>query len=542
MLFLRIRQAEVALAGGRLDEAYDLATRPDVRSHCKGQELIGRVTHALLARGARWMEMDRPADAAADADRVIRLAGQLPEAVELKARAAAAMLAEHERRRRSAGVLARARQHLHRGQLAVAEQVVRRGDLSTGGLQVIMEDLHEQQQRVTDALASAESALSRGDYEQVIADLAAVRSLDSTNPQFVELTARTHRGLLEQASETLRSGRLDMAALIEHRLAKLGHNAMEVEQFRQTLAHLRHAWEAIERGQLRRAEETLRRLGGGSLSGVGWLSEAVERLQLAASAIEGLRTGPIGLLGSAGLAAARVPIGGSGMNETLPPPAAKASSPRSAATPPPLPRRGAVIGNRFLVQVDGAGSFLVVRDSAVSIGPISASSRVHVGLICEPNTPAITVERVEDDYFLRAGIPGRPADGGVLVNDAVATSRLLNSGDRLALSPRCRLLFATPCPASTTATLDLTGARYPRGDVRRVVLMDGDLVLAPGGASHVRVDSLSEPVVLVQRDGQLFLRGGVAVTMGDQPIDGNTPVQPGLPVRGAGFGFVITPL
>ena len=38
---LRIRQAETALAGGRLDEAYELARARDVRAHRNGQRLIG---------------------------------------------------------------------------------------------------------------------------------------------------------------------------------------------------------------------------------------------------------------------------------------------------------------------------------------------------------------------------------------------------------------------------------------------------------------------------------------------------------------------
>jgi len=85
--------------------------------------------------------------------------------------------------------------------------------------------------------------------------------------------------------------------------------------------------------------------------------------------------------------------------------------------------------------------------------------------------------------------------------------RLLASGECLDLSPRCRLTFRLPSPASTTAVLDLTGARLPRADIRRVILMDQDLIIGPGSASHVVATQLERPVVLHVSQGQLVCQG-----------------------------------
>lgn len=526
MLFLRIRQAEVALADQRLDEALELVTRPEVRAHRRGQDLVGKLARALIARGQQWLEKDRPSDAALDADKALRLAGSLPEAMELKAQATAAMLDNQDRRRRSADALARARFALNHGRLASAHELVDRGDLSAASLQVIMDDLRDQQRRVEATITSIEAAMARGDHDIAINDLLTARKLDATNPRIGQLIAEAHRELAQRAGQAIEDGRVDLALLLEQRLVRLAHDSLDVEQYRQALAQLRIAWDAVERGNIRRAEETLRRLGS-TLPRATWIAEAADRLQQAAAAIEAVRAGPMGLL--AGAAAA--PPTASSMGETLAPPAPRAAS---SFAPPVRRHAGAPLGDRWMIQVDGAGSFVVLRDSTISIGAISSSAKATVGLICQPNTPTVTIERVEDDYFLRAPSPIR-------VNDAPTVSKLLTNGDRVALSPRCRMIFAMPCPASTTATIDLTGARHPRGDVRRIILMDRDLVIAPGGASHVRCDSLNEPVVIVHRDGQLYLKGGTAVTMGDQPIDEETPLQPGQPVRGAGFGFVITP-
>jgi len=50
VLILRIRQAECALADGRLDEVFDIASADDVRQHRNGQRLIGKLIEQLISR------------------------------------------------------------------------------------------------------------------------------------------------------------------------------------------------------------------------------------------------------------------------------------------------------------------------------------------------------------------------------------------------------------------------------------------------------------------------------------------------------------
>jgi hypothetical protein len=189
------------------------------------------------------------------------------------------------------------------------------------------------------------------------------------------------------------------------------------------------------------------------------------------------------------------------------------------------------IPERFILQVDGAGAFLVIRSGVTKIGPISSTALPDVPLIAEPTSPAISIERVEDDYFLRAG--GKV----VAVNDNPVSDALLASGDRIGLSPRCRFTFALPHAASTTAVIDLSGARYPRSDVRRVILLDRDLVLGPGPASHVRVPGLAAPVVLNLRGG--LLRASAPATVDGKPLGREEGLPVGVPLAAGGASFVI---
>jgi hypothetical protein len=157
------------------------------------------------------------------------------------------------------------------------------------------------------------------------------------------------------------------------------------------------------------------------------------------------------------------------------------------------------LASKFTLQIDGVGSFYVVRDSRITVGPVSSSARPTVGLMVDPNLPAITIERSEDDYFIRSSSP-------VLVNDVAMTNKLLADSDRINLSPRCVMKFNVPNPASTTATLSLPAARLGRADVRRVILMDRDILIGPTEGSHILAESLDETIVLFTQNGQLICR------------------------------------
>src|SRR2546421_7037148 len=112
MLILRIRQGEVALADGRLDEAYQIATRPDVRSHRRGQNLIGDLARALVKRGQEHLEAQRIALTLADCEKASHIAGNLPEVAELREAAANLAQQQHRAARRNAVAFAAARDHI----------------------------------------------------------------------------------------------------------------------------------------------------------------------------------------------------------------------------------------------------------------------------------------------------------------------------------------------------------------------------------------------------------------------------------------------
>jgi hypothetical protein len=154
---------------------------------------------------------------------------------------------------------------------------------------------------------------------------------------------------------------------------------------------------------------------------------------------------------------------------------------------------------KFLLQVDGVGSFLVMRGRSVRIGPVSGGGRPDVGLLTEAGAPTVTIVRSDEDYFLQSAVP-------VKVNDRAVASKLLCDGDRIALGPRCRIGFSRPNAASASAVLEINGARLGRGDVRRVILMDREIVMGDASSAHVRTRELRGPAVLLAGRRGLTLR------------------------------------
>lgn len=529
MLILRIRQAEVALADGRLDEAFGLCGGDDARSaalraHRRGQDVVGRLARALVQRGKQHLLADRLSLALADCGKAEQLAGNLPEVAELRSAADQLALDQHQRQRKAAQVLAAAREQIENGHLASGERLLASPDAPQSRAGALLQDLGARRSAVELALRNARAALDRSDFDAALTDLAAAHKTDLADERVVELTNTIVRTLRTRAAEAFDAGRLDLAESLVKRLLPVDGNGVETQSLQRACGHARQAWQLLDRGRPGEALQILRRLAS-QFPKAAWMSEPIDQLARAEEAMQALRGGPLGVLGAAG----DEPVPHDAPTE--PPPSSGAGG---AGVPPALPRpalprdasrgrddratQGDLLPARFILQVDGAGSYLVLRQSSVTIGPVSSSRLPDIALVADPGTPLATIERTEDDYFLRSG-------GNVLVNDHPMSQKLLTSGDRIGLSHRCRMTFVLPNPASTSAAIDLSGARYPRADVRRVILLDRDILLGPGPAAHVRLDHLPANLVLRLRDGRLWL--------------GARPLPVGEPVSAEGVSFVV---
>lgn len=507
---LRLKQCQCALSDGRLDEAYDLARPADVRTHRRGQEMIGRVVEALVDRARRHLGAGHALAAAADCEKAAQLGGNLVEVAQLRSAVHAAMHARQDAQQVTGQAIAAARRHAEDGQITVGEGYLAALASDDPRVEAVKKDLAARRAAVDAAASKAAAAFEQGDWEATIEHLARVGSAATADPSLRKLIAQVTKQVTERATDAIETGRLDLAGSLLSRLNQLPPKAVEFEQLQNTLSQCREAFAKIEQGEAHEAEEILRRLAA-ILPDAKWLRETIQRVQQWSEAAKALRAGPLAL-------AAAAHAGAPAMH--------KPNSPiLPTKQPAPAPQT-------FLLHVDGVGSFQVVTGNVIAIGPVSAYKAVDVPLMADAGTPVVTLTRSDEDYFVRSDKP-------VMVNDSTTTGKLLCNGDKIALGARCRITFRRPSAASTSAVLDVSGARVGRSNVRQVLLLDRELVIGPGSAAHVRCDDLPSPAVLQRQGDRVVVRSSSEIRIDGKPVGNAADVPHGAHVSLGPLSFVL---
>jgi len=523
VLILRIRQAETALADGRLDEAYDLAQADDLRSHRKGQDLISRLVVALVNRGRDHLDAGRHQQAFADAQKAFRLGGNRPEVSQLQTAVVAALMARRQWQQQKADAVATARQQLHNGELTMAENVLADANVD-GQAAGLLREAAARRAAAEPAIQRAKDALDRQDWDVAIQSVLDARQFHAANPQVTQMATQVTQQVMREIREMIDQGRVDRAYALIQRLTPLAGQTVDVQEAARIVEQCRLAADCVRRGQPRGAEQALRQLASIQPS-ARWLKGAIEAARQAAEGLEHLQTGPLGLVAPmpAGSPERYLPVERDEITKQV---TVKLDRPSPVSDDMGLPER-------FMLHVDGVGSYLVVRGRQVTVGRAGSTDQPDVPLMAEAGLPAVTIERVEEDYFLRSRET-------IFVNEQAVTRKLLADGDRIALSSRSRLKFSVPNAASTSAVLHLAGTRLPKTDARRVILLDRELIIGPGTASHVRADALADPVVLYVRDGQLCVRTKEAAMVGEQALAGSAGLPMDSSIKIGPVSFVVT--
>ena len=96
MLILKLKQADLALSDGRLDEAYDLLQTAALKQHRRGQLLVGQLARALGQRGKDHLAKGRLQEALADCNKADTLSGNLDFVAQLRKSVCEAIQARQE--------------------------------------------------------------------------------------------------------------------------------------------------------------------------------------------------------------------------------------------------------------------------------------------------------------------------------------------------------------------------------------------------------------------------------------------------------------
>jgi len=515
VLILRLKQAASAIDDGRLDEAFDIVRSKDIREHRRGQKLINRLARAFTQRGQENLEAERIQLALADCNKSEKLAGNTADVAQLRSAICSEMEQRRLRSRHRSLKVAQARQHIQDGWISAGEELLKDAGDQDGQADIVLQQAAVARLHTTEAITKVEKALQRNDLDVAIDFILKAGAAGSQNEQVVELISKIRSLAVRRIKENFNNGRLDLANSLLQRVSSMADGCGEISELGLALSQCSRAAEYVAAGRPREAVNLLRKVKL-TCPSAKWLGTVTEQSRQAAELLDELAASPLGLDITRG--------------QDMEDPVQQNQSEDhsvSAGYQQAMPNRissnnrdESSIPEKFMMQIDGIGSFYVLRDASITVGPISSSARPTVGLMVDPNMPAVTIERSEDDYFIKSSSPIR-------VNDASTTNKLLIDSDRINLSPRCTMKFNIPNPASTTATLSLPGTRLGRADVRRVILMDRDILIGPNEGSHILVESLDETIALFAQNGRLLCGTKDKILVDDKTVSSTA----GLPLN-----------
>ena len=440
MFDFRLKRAQVALADGRLDEAFELLKDPALREHRTGQKLLSRLSEAFIRRGLEHLSFKRLAPALEDCNRAEKLAGNLAGVMELRSK----ICSEID--------TARAESQLQSEQLAKAKEQMQKGWFSTGRKILAQAEENRQARSLLknvdileaendSAVKRIEQALKTGQIELAGRIYEKSTLQNSISEEAADLLERIRTHACQKLNEYWVDGNVQMAESFLYQLSCSVSQSDKLLPFQNALTWCRQAVQKIGTGNFDEAAVLLRKIQI-MLPKVKWLDDVIRHAQSAAQGKRDLQSGPLGILDSV------LPGNYSERQSNR-----KEHLIRDVPDAPVIETMRANKAMHFILQMDGIGAYYVFSADCVTIGPVSALQRSDIELVTAPDVQTKRIERIDGDYFF-----GDSHNGP---NISAAAGQLLSDGDRLELSPRCRFKFVLPNPASSTACLIPSSARFP---------------------------------------------------------------------------------
>jgi hypothetical protein len=526
VLILRLKQAETAMADGRLDEAFDIVRSEQIRQHHRGQKLIGRLARTFAKRGRENLESERIQSALADCNKAEKLAGNTEEVARLRSAICSEMEQKRLRDQHRTFNVNQAKRNIDNGWISVGRQILDEADDNDSRAGLVLRQANVASLELNEAITKADQAIGRNDLDSAIDIIMQTGLAGNKNDKVIELVSRLRSLAIVQIRESFNLGRIDRARSLWQKVSPIANGTTEISELGTALSQCRKAAEFVALGRPREAVRLLRKARVICPS-ASWLNAVTEQTRQAAELLDELAASPLGLDLSSDTGNEKDTGGDEPIDKLIADTNAfrqETKTPAGADSP---------LLSKFVMEIDGVGSFLVLRDRRITVGPISSPERPTVGLMADPNIPVATIERIDDDYFIRSS-------GAIRVNDVTTTNKLLVDGDRIALSPRCRMKFHLPNPASTTAVLILSGARLGRADIRQVILMDRDVLIGPSGGNHIPAEFLDETIAMFAQNGKLMCKTAKKVIVDDKPAGSSAGIPVDKQIRIGQMSFVLT--
>ena len=486
LLIVRLKTAERALKDGRLDEAFRLATAPDLREHRRGAALLAKLTDKFIERARAHFADERFTEALGDLDKAEAGGVQRAKIVELRRNvrivANEVQRQEQSQRRR----IEDARQRVAAGSLAAGQQILAAAGPSDADARQLAADINARERQAAEGFDQVEKMLKDKQLAAAIERFKKVKPLSPQAPEAAALESTICAGVVATAKEALQAGRINRAAEELAMLGDIGRSLPARRDMEDVIELARSASQALDKCDFESARRHVLRLQG-LWSKVGWINKAADQLEKVDEILTSLYGGPLGE-NAKRPAVAKIAPGGAPsptLDETV-------LLRQRVAGAAPLP-------NQLLLLVDGGGSYLLLRQDRSTVGRAMTRNLPDIPIRSDLAERHAEIARVQDDYFLFSSrdidVDGRPT-----------RHHLLRNGNRVSLARNARFTFRMPHRQSPSGLLEMSSATHMPGDVRRVVLFRGTAMIGLGKSVHIMCNSAVHGLILFERAGQLWIR------------------------------------
>jgi tetratricopeptide (TPR) repeat protein len=543
ILFVRLRAAEQALRAGRLEEAFRLATNPDIQAHRRGAAILTELTDKLIERARVHFRADRFSEAFVDLERAEAGAreavpARLGEIAELRQHVhtvshEARRMADSRRRRLTA-----ARERIDAGSLQAGQDLLASGPADDPDARRIQREVERRRQEAANSAEEARRLLDAGQLAPAVERIKRARGLDPRSETVMTLEASAGARILDEVRTALVDGRTLRALESLAMLGDLGQNTAARRELEQAMETIRAAGAALRHGNLDDARQHALRLQH-LLPDAAWVRHSVAQLKQATELMAELTAGPLGSVPEMNptpeQAARRVDLEETRRVEFRMPAVREgilaAASAASGPTPPwAIPVAAGGLTERLVMLVNGGGSFLLLRGDRITLGRAASDQPADIPIISDLAERHAEIARLDEDYFLLSS-------RDVTVAGQNTRHQLLRDGDRVVLGRQAKFTFRQPNRKSASAVLDLSDTTRMPGDVRRVVLLKGNATVGFGPSAHIMCNGAERTYVLFERAGTLWIR-----PQGTGPVQTEArPIELGRTIEIGSLSFVIEP-
>ncbi len=515
LLFVRLKSAENALRDGRLDEAYRLATAPDIREHRRGAAVLAKLTDLFLDRARTHFRADRFTEAMMDLDRAETGGVRKEDIAELREHVKTVSAEAQRRDAARRNQLDDARKHIEGGSLVAGRKILEQASEGNHAAESLRRRAEQRGVESAEIVQQVERLIVAGQTAAAVSRLRRAKRINAHDAGIARVETQLCNHALENARAALTEGRMGRASDELACLGDLGGKLPAKREMADMLAIARECMGHVQANRFadaKRQAMALARL----LPDAPWVAEVADQLRQMDEIRTAVVAGPLG---------DRIDA-----NAARPAPAIPASLDDTVALPAITGDNANGLPQRLLLLVDGGGSYLILRNPRVSVGRVASDNPADIAIVGDVAERHANLQRVDDDFFLFT-------DKHVEVGGRRTKHQLLRDGDRIVLGRRAKMTFRLPSRKSPSAILDLSDTTKMPNDVRRVVLFHRHASVGSGASAHIRCAHAGPALVLFERDGSLWLR-----QKNDGHVGGDVvQLVLGQPVEIAGASLALQP-